>query len=40
MAEVALTVLARDDLKTIYRYSFTVFGEAQAERYKIGRAHV
>ena len=33
MAEVALTVLARDDLKTIYRYSFTVFGEAQAERY-------
>ena len=33
MAEISLSAFARDDLKSIYRYTFTVFGEAQAERY-------
>ena len=33
MVEVALSAAARSDLKNIYKYTFTVFGEAQAERY-------
>ena len=33
MAEVTLSGSARADLKSIYKYTFTVFGEAQAERY-------
>ena len=33
MAEVTLSDAARADLISIYKYTFTVFGEAQAERY-------
>ena len=33
MAEVAISATARADLKNIYKYTFSVFGEAQAERY-------
>ncbi len=33
MAEVEISAAARADLKTIYIYTFNVFGEAQAERY-------
>ena len=33
MAEVTLSAAASADLKSIYTYTFVVFGEAQAERY-------
>ena len=33
MAEVIISAAARADLKSIYKYTFNIFGEAQAERY-------
>jgi toxin ParE1/3/4 len=33
VAKVEISAAARADLKNIYKYTFTVFGEAQADRY-------